>query len=161
MYYALIRLGLVTQIIVADEEFLSHIENKYDYVVDVTNRERPEAGDSYYPDVDKFISNNTDEIDLSIEDKADYLTQGYLDSIEPFALSKYSVSYSKGEVTIGCKKYSVSGLICALHRVLVKREQTVEVFTVGNKGPAHGKFGITWDDAQLLYDTLIQLRITQ
>lgn len=160
MLYALVRLGLVTQVIVADEEFLPTIQNKYDYIVDVTGRDQPSAGDSYYSDTDEFI-NNADILSvLEANMEADYMKQGSADSIEPFRISRYSVSYAEALVTIGCKKYSAPGLLEALHRVLVDREKTVAVFTAQGAGPTHGKFGITWEDAQLLYDKLVQLKHT-
>lgn len=157
-YFALIKNNLVDSIIVADESFLTIIQSKYDAVVDVTDN-RPNVGDSYYPDVNEFISNleiiNEIDPELYLEDA---LPNGTEDGFEPFKLSKYSVSYKDGMVQIGCKYYSAQGLLHVLHKLLIEEEQTTHCFTAADDGPAHGKFGVTWDDAQQLYDVLIKVK---
>lgn len=157
-YFALINNNLVEHVVVGNDNFIEHVKNQYDTIVDVTDEQRPAQGDSYYPQTKQFISNskNLNMIDVNLPDR---LKQGTNDGFEPFQLSKYSVSYSNGVVAIGCKQYSAVGLLDALDKVLISDEAVSHCFITGDAGPAHGKFGITWDDAQKLYDALIKVKL--
>lgn len=157
-YLALINNNLVEHVVVGDDNFIEHIKNQYDTIVDVTNRQRPSQGDSYYPQTKQFISNSTNFniIDVDLPDR---LKQGTNEGFEPFQLSKYSVTYSNRIVTIGCKQYSATALLDALDKVLISDEAVSHCFITGDAGPAHGKFGITWEDAQKLYDALIKVKL--
>lgn len=158
---ALVKNNLVESLAVGDADFALHVKNKYDYVIDVTDRDRPSPGDSYYPLSDRFIVNRDDLAAMSVaQSNAPHLTNGTEDTFEPFKLSKYSVSYDKDSkiVIIGCKKYPIVGLLDALHKVLIDKEQDLHCFMVLKDGPTHGKFGITWNDAKILYETLSKVR---
>lgn len=157
-YYALIQNNIVQSIIIADDSFLKHIENKYQYIIDVTDN-KPTVGDSYYNKTNKFIPNNTDKNEISVDLNLKHLKNGTETEFKPFTLSKYSVRYEDGFVIIGCKKYSAAGLLDALHKVLIEKHHTTSHFTTFDDGPAHGKFGITWDDAKLLYDALNKVKL--
>jgi hypothetical protein len=156
-YFALIKKHMVESIIVANDAFAKELLSKYDYVVDVT-KQRPTVGDSYYPETDSFISNTTDFHHIPVDLEAEHLQKGTEDSFEPFKLSKYSVSYENGVVTIGCKQYSAPGLLDSLHKVLIEDHSTVAYFNTMGPNPGHGKFDITWEDAQALYDALIKVK---
>lgn len=157
-YLALIKNNIVEAIVIGNEDFIEHIKDKYDNVIDVTDGKRPNQGDSYYPQTGQFISNSTDLniIDTNLPDR---LKQGTDEGFESFEISKYSVSYLNGIVTIGCKQYSATGLLDALDKVLINDQDVSHCFVTGDEGPAHGKFGITWDDAQKLYDALIKVKL--
>lgn len=144
-YFALINNNLVNKVIVADDSFIEEVISQWDIVLDVTDR-RPNPGDSYYPDTDEFISNNTDVHYISSDVQ--------IGDFEPFTLSKYSVSKEDDMIKIGCKLYSASGIYDVLHALLIEKVTTTELFTSEETGPTHGKFGITWEDAQTLYDVL-------
>lgn len=160
-YYALINNNLVEAIAVGDENFYSIAQNQYNLVVDVTDLEtRPASGDSYYPDTNTFVPNNTNIV--FVNDNTDHHIDIDLSGgLEPFKLSQYTVSYEEEEdmIVIGCKKYSAPGFIDALNKIMAENEHTFDCFTSLDEGPVHGKFGITWDDAQLLYDKLIRDRL--
>lgn len=157
-HYALIKKSLVIAVVVGNDSFLSHIEGKYDYVIDVTNRERPSAGDSYYHEIDSFLNNEVEEVYVPVDKTAPHLNQGTEDGFEPFNLSQYSVRYDNGWVQIGCKKYSAAGLFDALHSIVVKNTSTIHVFHTTH-GPAHGKYGISWNDVTLLYEKLKKVKL--
>lgn len=158
-YFALIKDGLVKEVIVASDDFIPLIQDQYDHIIDVTGKSRPSVGDSYYSNTEEFIQNNLDTIVLPVIDEdADYLNEGTEDGFEPFQISKYSVSYKDGFIQIGCKKYSAPGFLEALHKTLVEKEEAIECFNTVD-GPAHGKFGITWEDAQKLYDALRKVKL--
>ena len=157
-YFALIKNNLVDHVVVGDDMFLSHIQSQYDAVVDVTNINRPTTGDSYYPDTQTFVSNTVTLNNIPVDMSASYLQQGTEEGFTSFQISKYNVSYSNGIVTIGCKQYSAPGLLDALYKVLQEKQSTVSIFTTLDDGPTHGKFGITWSDAQKLYDALIKVK---
>lgn len=156
-YFALIKDGLVESVIVANDDFLTHVENKFDLIIDVTNLARPSPGDSYYSDTQTFVPNEHITHSISADMNADHLQQGTEEGFAPFKISKYTVSYDNGFIVIGCKKYSAPGFMDALHRVLIEKEKTVGIFST-SKGPAHGKFGITWGDAQMLYNALVKVK---
>lgn len=156
-YFALINKGLVESVIVANDDFLDHIKDKHELILDVTYRDRPSVGDSYYKDMDIFVSNRLETHHIPVDLKLKHLNQGTEKGFEPFQISKYTVSYADGMIQIGCKKYSAPGFLDALHRFLIKKEQTVHCFTVVGK-PGHGKFEVTWDDMQKLYDALSKVK---
>lgn len=159
-YFALIKDGLVDNVIVADENFLPTINDLYDTIINVTERTRPQIGDSYYSDTDNFISNIVSNVILTVEDPdAPYLHEGTEDGFEPFQLSRYTVTYEDGEVYIGCKSYSAIGLLDVLYKGLIEDQETIGVFTTADGNPAHGKFAITWEDAQMLYDKLKTVKL--
>jgi hypothetical protein len=158
-YLAVIDKGIVENIVIADEAFKLVLQDEFDSVVDVTDMDpKPSPGDSYYPETGAFVPNTIVFNDLSADLDALHMQQGTDDGFEPFAISKYSVSYADGIVTIGCKQYPAPGLLDVLHKFLVEREANVQIFTSDDTGPAHGKYGITWDDAQMLYDALIKVK---
>lgn len=157
-YFALINNSLVVSVAVGDDSFLSHIDGKYDLVVDVTNRDRPMPGDSYYSNIDSFISNSIETIHIPVDLSAAHLNSGTEKGFEPFNISKYSVRYDKGTIQIGCKKYSAPGFMDALHKILIEKETTVHCFDT-SKGPTHGKFEVTWDDVKKLYEALKKVRL--
>jgi hypothetical protein len=154
-YFALIKNNIVEKVIVATDKFLSNIEKQYDLIIDVTdNINRPAAGDSYYSKTKCFVSNNIDINHIPVDISANHMQNVINVDFKPFQLSKYDVKYENDMIIIGCKHYSVLGLFDALHKVLIEKQHTTSHFTTLDEGPAHGKFGITWDDAQKLYDTL-------
>lgn len=157
MFYALIKNNLVQSIIVADDTFIQSLTD-YDHIIDVTDN-RPCVGDSYYPETGVFTSNTETSIILPVEN-IEHLT-GTEEEIVPFRLSKYSVSYDSTTkmVKIGCKNYDLLMLKDALYKGLIENQQHPHCFTSLENGPMHGKFGITWEDAQLLYDKLMKVRI--
>lgn len=158
-YLALIKNGVIENIVIGDDSFIEHIQPQYDAVIDVTHGARPHCGDSYYPDSKSFISNQSHHHDLAVDYDKEHLQKGTKDSFEPFAISQYSVKYKNGFVLIGCKRYPAAPLLDALHRGLKRRERgTVSCFYATESGPTHGKFDITWDDAQKLHDALIQIK---
>lgn len=159
-YYALIKNHIIESVVVANDDFLSHIKDKYDYIIDVTDN-RPNIGDSYYPATEEFISNTEKNHIIDVDTNLEHLQLGEDDGFAPFTLSKYSVKYNKGLVTIGCKQYNAAGLLDALHRGLEEHERgTVSCFMTHDDGPSHGKFGITWDDAHKLYEALRKVKLT-
>jgi hypothetical protein len=91
----------------------------------------------------------------------DYLNQGTDATFDPFMLSQYSVSQDveNSLVIIGCKSYSIAGMLVELHELLYEGKSTTDLFTTTEDGFAHGRFGITADDTQLLYDTLIKIKL--
>lgn len=155
--YALIKNNLVDSVIISMPENLTQIETQYDMIIDVTNREQPNPGDSYYADSDEFISNIAPVTEIPIDLTADYLNQGIDLGFEPFNISKYTVSYADSVVTIGCKTYPAIGILDTLHKLIVEKQPVSTYFISTPEGPSHGQFGITWDDAQLLYDALIKI----
>jgi hypothetical protein len=160
-HFALIKNNIVEHVIVATEDFLPHLMKKYglDLIIDVTGDNRPTAGDSYYPDTKTFVANHMTAHNIPADITAEYLHQGTEDGFEPFELSQYSVSYKNGMVTIGCKQYSVMGVMDTLHRMLVEKQQTTTYFTSLKEGLAHGKFSITWDDARKLHEALKKVKL--
>lgn len=158
-YFALIKKNIVQHVIVADEFFLHHIEKDYDYIINVTDTLRPQPGDSYYPETKIFVSNTISAPEILTDLTAEHLQSGIESGFEPFNISKYSVKYENGIVTIGCKQYPAAGLRDSLHKLIIHRQQNVACFTILEKGPAHGKFDITWEDAQMLYDALLKVKI--
>jgi len=158
-YYALVDNSIVVGVVVADESFAAQLSTEHSAVIDVTDSSRPTPGDSYYPDVGAFVSNTQQVTDIPVDLEADHINGGSDDGFEPFNLSHYSVSYSAGVVTIGCKLYPAAGLLDTLHKLLVEKQQTTTFFTSSPEGPMHGKFGITWDDAQALYDKLSKVKV--
>lgn len=157
-YLALINQNLVETVVVGDDSFVEHAKEKYEFVIDVTEGARPNAGDSYYPDVNKFIPNHVAKSIIDVDMSKPHLKQGTEEGFEPFNLSKYSVKYANGIITIGCKQYSAPAILDVLHDLIVNKVQTTHLFTALEEGPTHGKFGITWKDAQMLYDALIKVK---
>lgn len=158
-YFALIKKGLVETIVVANEDFISQIKSKYDFVIDVTNEERPNIGDSYYSDTKNFISNYRENHTIPILTNVDHLKNGTEEGFGPFEISKYSVSYKEGIIKIGCKTYSAIGMLDTLHKLLIEKCKTTTLFTSLEEGPTHGKFGITWNDAKIIYEQLKKVRL--
>lgn len=158
-HLALIKNKLVMSVAIGNDDFAAHVRDQYDYIIDVTNRERPTVGHSYYPETDSFIDNSNDVNLIPVDMNVSHMKMGAEDGFEPFNISKYSVSYKDGMVQIGCKKYSAVGLFDALHRVLIDKEavDTIHCFRVAG-GPGHGKFAITWSDARLLYEALSRVK---
>ena len=70
--------------VVATDDFISHAEAKYDFIIDVTDVERPTSGDSYYPDTKNFVSNFTENHIIPVDTAAEYLARGTEDSFEHF-----------------------------------------------------------------------------
>lgn len=157
-YFALIKNRLVQGIIVADDVFRDTIKNDYDVILDVTNVARPAVGDSYYPATEEFVSNLATEVNIPVDHSLDYLNEGTADGFETFATSKYTVQYQDGFITIGCKKYSAPGVLVALHEFLNEDPEVSGCFTIESGNPAHGKYEITWEDAQMIYDALKKVR---
>lgn len=156
-YYACIKNNTVSTVIVAKSSFIDGVRHEYDIIIDVTDISRPAVGDSFYPDTNIFVSNNDSLINIPLDS---IISTGTEIGFEPFNISKYSVKYADGLVIIGCKKYPAKGLLAALHKYLIEdREGSVSCFTESEEGPAHGKFGITWEDAQMLYDALIKVQL--
>lgn len=158
-YYALINNKLVSSIIIATDDFINNIQNQYDAVVDVTNRERPSIGDSYYLDTDIFVPNNLSFIQFPVDLEQEHLNTGTEDGFAPMQLSGHDVSYSDGVVTMGCKELDAATLLDALHKLLIEERQVVNGFTASEAGPGFGKFNITWEEAQTLYDALKLVRL--
>ena len=157
-HYALIKNSLVEAVIVGTDDFLQHIKDKYDLIVDVSEGSRPATGDSYYHDTNTFVANHLTDHQIPVDLSADHLHTGTESGFKPFQISKYSVSYEDGVIIIGCKKYSAVGMLDTLHKLLIDKQQTTTYFTALKNGPTHGRFGITWDDAQKLYDALRKVR---
>lgn len=157
-HFALIKDGVVEGVIVATDDFLQHINNKYDFIIDVSDIKRPSAGDSYYSDTKTFVCNTSDSHQIPVDLSAEHLHQGTRDGFEPFQISKYSVSYKDGTITIGCKQYSAIGMLDTLHKLIVDKQQTTTYFTALKDGPTHGKFGITWEDAKKIYEALNRVK---
>ena len=149
-YFALIKNSLVQHVIVADDDFLKHVEKDYDYVVDVTNQTRPNPGDSYYAKTGSFVQNDTEIIEIPSSEPTPEL------NFEPFQLSKYTVHHENGYIIIGCKKYSAAGFIEALKKIATQTEDTTSHFSTLYNGPAHGKFGISWADVKKLHDVIVK-----
>lgn len=149
-YFALIKNHLVHSIIVADDDFKKHIEKDYDHVIDVTDMKRPHHGDSYYSKTNTFISNKDDVNDIPSDRETPVL------NFEPFHISKYEVKHENGYIVIGCKKYSAAGFIDALEKIAGEKEDSTSHFSTLYNGPAHGKFGISWDDLQKLYNVIVK-----
>jgi hypothetical protein len=156
-HFALIKNNLVEAVIIATDDFVNQLGG-YDLIVNVTDIIRPTAGDSYYSDTKTFVSNNIAVHQIPVDINAAHLHNGSQDGFEPFQISKYSVSYKDGMITIGCKQYSAIGMLDTLHRLLVNKQQTTTYFTALKHGPTHGKFDVTWEDAQKLYDALKKVK---
>jgi len=159
-HFALIKNGIVEKVIVANDSFLPHLMEKYslDLIVEV-GENRPTAGDSYYPDTKTFVANHIAVHQIPVDVSGKHLHNGTEDGFEPFHISKYSVSYADGMITIGCKQYSAVGMLDTLHKLLVEKQKTTTYFTALEKGPTHGKFDVTWDDAQKLYEALKKVKL--
>ena len=157
-HFALIKNNLVEAVIVANDSFVQHIKDKYDFIVDVSEGARPTTGDSYYPDAKTFIANHLTDHQVPVDTSSDYLHRGTQNGFKPFEISKYSVSYENGIITTGCKKYSAIGILDTLHKLLIDKQQTTTYFTALKNGPTHGKFDITWNDAQKIYEALVKVR---
>jgi hypothetical protein len=158
-HFALIKNNLVEKVIVANEDFLPHLMEKYklDFIIEVGDN-RPSAGDSYYPDTKTFVSNSSILHDIPIDPNM-YSYNGTEDGFPPFEMSKYSVSYKDKIITIGCKQYSAVGMLDTLHKLLIDKQQTTTYFTSLDSGPTHGKFDVTWDDARKLYEALKKVKL--
>lgn len=158
-HFALIKNGIVEKVIVATYDFLPHLMEKYglDLIVEV-NDLRPTAGDSYYIDTKTFVANHLSTHQIPVDLSAVHLHEGTQDGFEPFEISKYSVSYKDGMITIGCKKYTAIGMLDTLHKLLIEKKQTTTYFTALKEGPTHGKFLITWGDAQKIYEALRKVK---
>lgn len=157
MYYALVRYDMVRTVAVGDADFATYAATKYDYVIDVTDMDpRPVQGDSYYGG--KFVSNTETELSLDDLELDPAIPEGLAVTFAPFQLSKYAVSFADGVVTIGCKHYGAKGLLQVLYALLVESAPVIDSFHVMDTGPAHGRYGITWDDANLLYTALTSLQ---
>jgi len=157
-HFALIKNNLVEAVIVGNDDFLENIRGKYDFAIDVSEGLRPATGDSYYPDTKTFVANHLTDHRIPVDLSSAHLHTGTENGFKPFQISKYSVSYENGVITIGCKKYSAVGMLDTLHKLLIDKQQTTTYFTALKTGPTHGKFEITWDDAQKLYDALRKVR---
>jgi hypothetical protein len=157
-HFAIIKNGLVQGIIVAEINFINSLAPQYDFIIDVSEGQRPTTGDSYYPDTKTFVSNHLVEHTIPVDLSLPHLHMGTQDGFEPFLTSKYSVSYESGTITIGCKKYPAIAILDTLHKLLVEKQKTTTYFTALKDGPTHGKFGITWEDAQKIYDALKKVK---
>jgi hypothetical protein len=160
-HFALIKNNIVERVIVATDDFIPHLVKKYelDLVIDVTADDRPIVGDSYYPDTKTFVSNHSTVHEIPADPNALHLCKGTEDGFEPFQISKYSVSYGNGMITIGCKQYSALGMLDTLYKLLVEKRKTTTYFTALENGPTHGKFDVTWDDAKKLYEALKKVKL--
>jgi hypothetical protein len=160
-HFALIKNGIVEKVIVAslNGNFIGSIVTEYDLIIDVSDGPRPATGDSYYADTKTFVSNHHTVHHIPFDPNAEHLRQGTEDGFAPFEMSKYSVSYKDGMVTIGCKQYSAIGMLDTLHKLLVEKKQTTTLFTSLEKGPTHGKFDVTWDDAKKLHEALKKVKL--
>jgi hypothetical protein len=160
-HFALIKNNMVERVVIATDDFLPHLMKKYelDMIIDVTGDDRPTAGDSYYPDTKTFVSNHSTIHEIPADLNAEHLHLGTDSGLEPFKMSKYSVSYKNGMVTIGCKQYSAIGMLDTLHKLLIEKKKTTTYFTALEEGPTHGKFGITWDDARRLHEALKKVKL--
>lgn len=158
-HFALIKNGIVEKVIVATNDFARSIVAEYDFIIDVSDGQRPSTGDSYYVDTKTFVSNHHTVHHIPFDPNAEHLRQGTEDGFAPFEMSKYSVSYKDGMVTIGCKQYSAIGMLDTLHKLLVEKKHTTTLFTSLEKGPTHGKFDVTWDDAKKLHEALKKVRL--
>jgi hypothetical protein len=49
-------------------------------------------------------------------------------------------------------------MLDTLHKLLVEKKRTTTYFTALEKGPTHGKFDVTWDDARKLYEALKKVK---
>lgn len=154
MYYALIKNKLVETVIVADESFVNHIKDKYDYVVEVSEP-RPSTGDSYYPETQNFVSNH----DTVHYIHSNIKSGGTEETFKPVKLSNYVMSHEGGMIKIGCKLYSPQGLFEAVDKLLHQDESHPFCFTTNDIGPSHGKFQVTWEDTKLVYETLKRLKL--
>lgn len=157
-YFALIKNGIVETIAFGDDIFLEHIKDKYDIIVDVTEKNRPQVGDSYYNDTNSFISNFSEVINIPVDLNQDHLKHGTNSGFEPFTISKYSVKYENGMIQIGCKKYSAAGCMDSLHKILIEKNPTNQYFTIRNGEPHHGKFNVTLEDAKKIYNALLTVK---
>lgn len=157
-HFALIKNNIVEYTVVATDEFAIQLAKKYDLVIEVGDN-RPTTGDSYYPDTKTFVSNHQTVHHIPFDPSAEHLHNGTEDGFEPFEMSKYSVSYKDGMVTIGCKQYSAIGMLDTLHKLLVEKKHTTTLFTSLEKGPTHGKFDVTWDDAKKLHEALKKVKL--
>lgn len=155
MYYALIKNKLVETVIVADESFVEHIKDNYDYVVEVNEHNRPSSGDSYYPENANFVSNS----DTIHHIESNVNTGGTEDTFSPVKLSQYVMSHENGMIRIGCKLYSAKGLFETVDKLLNQDESHPFCFTSNDIGPSHGKFQVTWADTERIYDTLKRLKL--
>jgi hypothetical protein len=153
-YFAIVKNNIVESVIVSEEAL--HIEGAE--LIEVSEDKRPGPGDSYYAESNTFVANDT-TLNLIEATPPEHLLTGTDEGFPPFRISKYEVSYESGIVTIGCKKYSARGLLDALHKVLDKDHTVTSHFEVRDEGPAHGKFGITWDDAEQLYAALKKVKL--
>jgi len=155
--YALIKNNLVESVIVGDSDFIKNI-NDYDAIIDVSNLS-VSPGDSYYPDTAIFISNTSQLHDIPVDKSALHLNLGTESGFPDFNISKYTVKYKDGNITIGCKTYPAIGVLDTLHKMLIQKEKTTTIFSCASGNPSHGKFDITWEDAQAIYDALIKVKL--
>lgn len=158
-HFALIKNNLVEAVVVGTDTFIQSIKDKYDFIIDVSEGQRPTTGDSYYPDTKIFISNHSVEHQIPVDTSSIHLHNGTESGFKPFETSKYSVSYENGVIKIGCKNYSAIGMLDTLHKLLVEKQQTTTYFTALKEGPTHGKFGITWEDAKKIYEALSKVKL--
>lgn len=159
-HFALIKNGIVESVVVATDDSIQHLMTalSLDLIVEVGDN-RPSAGDSYYSDTKTFVANHIAVHHIPADFSAEHLHQGTEDGFAPFQISKYSVSYKDGMITIGCKQYSAVGMLDTLHKLLVEKQKTTTYFTALEEGPTHGKFGVTWDDARKLHEALKKVKL--
>lgn len=159
MYLALVRYGMVRTIAVGDADFMTYASTLYDEVIDVTDvSPRPVQGDSYYAETGQFVCNHTTDVPLADVELDAAIPEGPASGFDSFQMSNYSVTFQPGTVTIGCMRFGARGLLQSLYEVLVEHETTVAQFHTMDAGPAHGRYGITWVDAEALYAALTSLR---
>lgn len=158
-YYALIKKNIVKHIIVADESFLPHIENDYDYIIDVTNIKRPAVDDSYVPASNSFLSNHRGLIPLPFNTDDSHLNQGTEEGFEDFSIKQYTIKYQDGFVMFGCKKFPAKGLLDVLHKLIIHKHDEAACFTAEESGPTDGKFSITWEEAHQIYNKLKRVKL--
>jgi hypothetical protein len=157
-HFALIKNSLVEAVIVATDDFLSTISENYDLIIDVSENNKPSTGDSYYSDTKTFVPNHLIYHEIPVTLTSGHLYTGTENGFTPFNISQYSVSYEEGIITIGCKKYSALGILDTLHKLLIEKQMTTTYFTSLVDGPTHGKFQITWEDAEKIYNALKRIK---
>jgi len=155
--YALIKNYLVESVIISDSDFIKNLSG-YNSIIDVSGLS-VSTGDSYYPDTETFISNTSQLHDIPVDKSAPHLNLGTEAGFQDFNISKYTVKYKDGNITIGCKTYPAIGILDTLHKMLVQKQKTTTIFSCVSGNPSHGKFDITWEDAQAIYDALIRVKL--
>lgn len=151
---------MVEAIVVADKEFLEHISDKYDEVLNLTDVKHPTTGDSYYSETKMFVSNTiTGHHDIKYDLNAPHLRGGKNETFEQFKISKYTVKHENRTVYIGCKSYPAAGLMDTLHKLLIEKYKVTTYFLATKDGPSHGKFGVSWEDAEKIYKALKGIKL--